>query len=122
MTKPAASLPDHFRSEIIEHCLAERPNEGCGLLAVYEGVVTKVYPTTNQDDSPTSYTIPPQEHFEALVDAESHGWEIGGVFHSHPNGPPVMSSTDVSKAIEPDWIYVVVGFREEKPVLTVNSI
>lgn len=122
MTKPAAFLSDQFRSEIIEHCLAELPNEGCGLLAVSEGVVTKVYPTANQEDSPTSYTIPPQEHFEALVDAESHGWEIGGVFHSHPNGPAVMSSTDLEKAVEPDWTYVVVGLRDEKPILTVNSV
>jgi proteasome lid subunit RPN8/RPN11 len=105
---------------MIEHCVAALPNEGCGLLAVSDGVVMKVYPTANEDASPTSYTIPPQEHFGALTDAEAHGWEIGGVFHSHPGGPAVMSATDLEKAIEPDWIYVVVGLDNDEPVLTVN--
>lgn len=122
MTRPVASLPDHLRSQILEHCVAELPNEGCGLLAVSNGVVTKVYPTSNQDVSPISYTIPPQEHYDALVDAESQGWEIGGVFHSHPRGPAKMSATDVSRALEPDWIYVVVGFDSGEPVLTIETI
>lgn len=121
MTKPVASLPDHIRSQIIEHCLAEMPNEGCGLLAVSDGAVVKVYPTSNQDASPSSYTIPPQEHFDAIVDAESHGWEIGGVFHSHPHGPASMSSTDLERALEPDWVYVVVGLGDREPALTVNT-
>ena len=77
--------------------------------------VVKVYPTTNADASPSSYTIPPQEHFDALTDAESHGWQIGGVFHSHPHGPARMSSTDVAKALEPDWVYLVVGLSGEEP-------
>lgn len=122
MTRPVASLPDVVRAEIIEHCLAELPNEGCGLLAVSDGAVTKIYPTTNQDASPTSYTIPPQQHYDALVDAETRGWEIGGVFHSHPHGPATMSTTDLMRALEPDWIYVVVGLGGQAPELTVNTV
>ncbi|HZD22337.1 MAG TPA: M67 family metallopeptidase [Acidimicrobiia bacterium] len=119
MTRPVASLPDRLRRQIIDHCLAELPNEACGLLAMDGGTVVKVYPTSNEDSSPRSYTIPPQEHYDALVDAESHGWEIGGVFHSHPSGPAAMSGTDIERALEPDWIYLVVGLNGSEPALCV---
>lgn len=107
---------------MIDHCLAELPNEGCGLLAVDGDRVVAVYPTANADQSPTSYTIPPQEHHDALVDAESRGWELGGVFHSHPIGPAEMSSVDREKALEPDWVYVVVGLRGAEPDVAVTTV
>ena len=112
MTRPVAYLPDELRRQIVDHCLAELPNEGCGLLALEEDRIVHVYPTANQDASPHSYTIPPQEHYDALVDAESKGWQIGGVFHSHPGGPAEMSSVDRAKALDPTWIHVVVGLGD----------
>jgi proteasome lid subunit RPN8/RPN11 len=57
--------------------------------------------------------VPPQDHYAALVDAESHGWQLGGVFHSHPSGPATMSSVDVDRALEADWVYLVVGLEGE---------
>lgn len=104
-------MPDDLRQTIIDHCLAELPNEGCGLLAMDGDRVVHVYPTSNEEASPVSYTVPPQEHFDALADAESHGWRIGGVFHSHPNGPARMSDIDRERALEPDWLHLVVGLR-----------
>lgn len=102
-------LPDRLRAEMIDHCLAEAPNEGCGLIAVSGDLIVQVYRTTNADRSPNGFTIPPEEHFEALSDAESRGWEIGGVFHSHPNGSARPSPLDVSGALDPEWLYLVVG-------------
>ena len=122
MTRPVAFLPDALRQEIVDHCLSELPNEGCGLVAVEAGVVVRVYPTSNSDSSPSSYTIPPEEHFAALTDAESNGWEIGGVFHSHPAGPPALSSTDLARALEPDWTYFVVGLGDGEPTVTAHTI
>lgn len=88
------------------------------MLAMDGDRVVKVYPTRNDDASPTSYTIPPQEHFDSLTDAESNGWRLGGVFHSHPKGPAAMSATDLAKVAEPEWVYVVVGLNGDEPVLT----
>jgi proteasome lid subunit RPN8/RPN11 len=117
MTRPAVHLPEEARRQIIDHCRDQLPNEACGLLAVDAGRVVKVYPTDNLDSSPDSYTVPPDDHYRALIDAESHGWTLGGVFHSHPNGTAQMSTTDVAGANEPEWLYVVVGF-EGGPDLT----
>jgi proteasome lid subunit RPN8/RPN11 len=89
--------------------LSELPNEGCGLLATHADVVKAVYPMANVDASRSSYTIAPADHFEALETAEANGWELGGVFHSHPVGSAVLSATDIDQAIEPQWVYLVVG-------------
>lgn len=105
------TVPKDLKEQIIDHCLAAAPNEGCGLIAIDECMVTRIYPTSNAEASPTAYTVPPQEHFAALSDAESHGWSIGGVFHSHPNGPARPSPVDVMSALDPEWIYLVVGLR-----------
>lgn len=114
MTGPVV-LTDELRRQIIDHCLAALPNEGCGMLAMDGDRIVKVYPTGNEDASPVSYTIPPQEHYDALVDAESHGWRIGGVFHSHPNGPAQMSDTDLAKVGDPDWVYLIVSLAGGRP-------
>lgn len=65
------------------------------------------YPLTNARPSPTGYTIDPEEQFGATMHAESMGWEIGGVFHSHPDGEPVLSEADVALAADPRWAYLV---------------
>jgi desampylase len=111
-------LSDEHRSKIVDHCRAALPNEGCGMLAMDGERVVKVYPTGNEDGSPTSYTIPPQEHYDALMDAESNGWRLAGVFHSHPRGPATMSGTDMARVTEPDWVYVVVDLNGDEPGIT----
>ena len=87
------------------------------MLAMDGDEVVRVYPTANEEDSPVSYTIPPQEHFDALTDAEANGWRLGGVFHSHPEGPARMSGTDLARVADPDWVYVVVGLGGGEPEL-----
>jgi proteasome lid subunit RPN8/RPN11 len=110
-------LDEVLRRQIIDHCLAALPNEGCGMLAMDGTRVAAVYPTGNQDTSPVSYTVPPREHFDALIEAESRGWVLGGVFHSHPHGPAAMSATDLARVTDPTWLYIVVSLAGPDPVL-----
>ena len=117
MTRPVVRLPDDLRQQIIDHCLSELPNEGCGLFAMNGDDVVRIYPTANQDASPTGFTVPPAEHFAALRDAESQGWRLGGVFHSHPDGNARPSMADVVAAMEPEWLYLVVGLAGEPFVM-----
>ena len=116
MTTPVVHLPDNLRQQIIDHCLSELPNEGCGLVAMDGDVVAKVYSTGNDSASPTNYTIPPQDHVNSLLDAEAFGWRLGGVFHSHPSGSAEPSTLDVAAALDPDWLYMVVGLADEPEV------
>ncbi len=117
MTRLVVRLSDAFRSQIIDHCLQALPTEGCGLVASeHDDEVVAVYPTANLGASPTGYTIPPNEHFAALTDAESRGWVLSGVFHSHPTGSAKPSMVDVESALEPEWVYLVVGLLGEPKI------
>lgn len=116
MTRRAVHLPEDLADHIVTHCLASLPNEGCGLFAMDGNRIVRVYPTSNTSASPVSYTVPPKEHFAALEDAESSGWRLGGVFHSHPYGSAEMSIIDHQEAVEPEWIYLVVGMEGEPEI------
>jgi len=70
------------------------------------------YPLTNSNPSPVSFTVEPSEHFGAMSHAERQGWEISGVFHSHPTGGLSPSATDVAMAWDPDWIHLVAAHGE----------
>jgi proteasome lid subunit RPN8/RPN11 len=103
-------LADQIRRAILTHADNCAPNECCGLLAADpEGQITFAYPLTNINPSPVSYTVDPDEHFAALTHAESRGWEIAGVFHSHPGGSAMPSMVDVQTALEPDWMYLIAS-------------
>ena len=103
-------LPAQVRDAIVAHARTAFPDEACGLLAVDgAGAVRMVYCLTNSDPSPTRFSVDPDEHFGALLHAEHAGWAIGGVYHSHPVSPAYPSPTDVAGALDPDWLYVIVG-------------
>ena len=105
-------VPEAIREVMVSHARACYPEEACGLLAGDPaGRLTKAYPLTNAAHSPVNYVIDPAEHFRALRDADSRGWELVGVFHSHTHSPAYPSPTDVALAVEPDWLYVLVGME-----------
>lgn len=95
---------------VLAHARHERPAEACGLLALdAQGTVRFVYCLSNADASPQSFMIAPEEFFGANRHAERQGWEIAGMFHSHPDGPPGPSKTDRARAPSSDWLYIVVA-------------
>jgi proteasome lid subunit RPN8/RPN11 len=95
---------------MLAHAAHHRPTEACGLLATDpEGTVRFVYCLSNADASPRAFTIAPDEYFGANRHAERHGWQIAGMFHSHPDGLPVPSATDLARAPASDWLYIVVA-------------
>jgi proteasome lid subunit RPN8/RPN11 len=106
-------LPSEIREAMVGHALRARPLEACGLLAVDgSDTVRWAYCLDNVERSRTSFTVDPDGHFAALTDAEAHGWELGGVFHSHPHGPAVPSPVDLAAGLDPSWIHVIVGLAE----------
>lgn len=95
---------------MIQHGRFSIPDEACGLLATDDaGDVRMVYCCTNVDRSAVRFTVAPHEHYHAWKHAERNGWRIGGVFHSHVDTGAEPSPTDVAAALDPSWIYVVVG-------------
>lgn len=110
--------PTH-RQAMIDHAVEDLPNEACGLLAGPLGadVVSRLYPCGNVDASPMVYTVDPLDHLRAARDGEAQGWEIVGVYHSHTHTEAYPSPTDVAKAPDPDWHYLLVSLRDQEPVV-----
>lgn len=106
-------VPAQILEAILAHARFARPLEACGLLAMdSQGRMKMVYCLTNIDESPSSFTVDPIEHFHALHHAERQGWHLEGVFHSHVAGPPVPSPRDVDAGIDPSWVHLIVGNGE----------
>lgn len=119
-------LPPHFTQQIIAYCLDGLPNEACGLLAGKQldvkqdpsksdssEALLQWYPTRNDAVSAKVYTVNPLDYMKADRDAESKGMQIIGVFHSHTHTDPYPSPTDVAKAPDPNWHYVLVSLKYE---------
>lgn len=106
----APLLDPQITAAMVAHARFCAPEEACGLLAGQPGGPPRmVYALTNADASPIAYTVDPDEHFAALRHAERSGMELIGAFHSHPRSAAVPSRTDIVRALESDWLYVIVG-------------
>jgi len=110
MSPETLRLPEQIRLAIEAHASNCAPDECCGLLASdAEGRLRFAYPLTNVEASPISFTIDPDEHLHALLHAEAQGWEISGVFHSHPGGEGLPSARDLRAPHDPAWIHLIVA-------------
>jgi proteasome lid subunit RPN8/RPN11 len=84
-------VPDAVRRELVEHSLAESPNEACGLIVLRDGIAERYVPGRNAAASPYRFEL---EVDPELWFLEDDGYELA-VFHSHLSSPPRPSRTDV---------------------------
>jgi proteasome lid subunit RPN8/RPN11 len=90
-----------------DHVGRHWPEEACGLLGGPPGVVEAVFTVENSLHSRVAYEMDPRGQVEAMTALEAKGWDVVGIFHSHPAGPPVPSATDVAQAYYPEAVYVI---------------
>jgi len=117
MTDVTFHLSADAHAGMVAHSYDCYPEEMCGLLAGLPGEPSAVrfYPCRNDAASARVYTVNPGDHLRAERDAESRGWEILGVVHSHTHSEPYPSPTDVAEAPDPGWHYVIVSVKREAP-------
>lgn len=99
-------------AQIVAHAKAEAPNECCGLLLGRGDVVEEVFPARNVDESPRTYLMDPQDQLRAFRMMDERGWELVGIYHSHPHTEPRPSETDKARAQYLDARYVIVSLRD----------
>ena len=94
-------------------CIRALPNEGCGLiLGTSDGTVTEIVPSPNVADSAKLYEIDSGVLLRAYRRSEEEGLLVLGVFHSHTHSEAYPSPTDVARAPDPGWHYVLVSLRD----------
>lgn len=124
MERPTALiLAPELKIQVVSHLRSVAPIEGVGLLAVDERsdgpyrIATSYYPGTNRDQSPTRYTMAPDEVLRSFLDMEQRGWRLGGIVHSHPAGPATPSPTDMREFHYPEALMVIVSLAGDAPDL-----
>lgn len=88
---------------------AELPNEGCGLLAGNGRQVRHVLALPNAERSPQRFRAEAKAQVAAMLELDRNGWELLGVFHSHPASPAQPSVTDQLQAYYPAAVSIIFG-------------
>ncbi len=107
-----AYLKKQHLAEMIAHAREEAPLEACGILAGKEDRVVRVYRARNADRSRVSYRLEPEEQYRIFIDIEEKGWDILGIYHSHPTSPAIPSGIDLKQAQYPEAVYFVVSLAD----------
>jgi len=107
-------LSRHQHDALIEFARQAYPREACGLLAGDDGAVREVIPLTNVEHNPVGcgWRADSREQFRAFQRIDDQGWQLLGIFHSHPSSPAYPSERDVEHALYPDARYVVVSLLD----------
>lgn len=110
------ALPESIAQAMVKHCLEDRPNEACGLLASAEAQIVHCYKMTNEAASPVRYRLVPEEYLAVDREMRGKGWDLAAVYHSHTRTEAYPSPTDLRAASE-DVPYVIVSLANEPPVI-----
>ncbi len=100
---------------MISHGVEGYPEEVCGVLfnpLERPGQITEVHPVKNvtTEDTARRYLIDPEEFMMAQKHADKEGLDICGIYHTHPDHPPLPSETDLKTAWE-GYLYLILSVR-----------
>jgi len=112
----------HIDSVLLEHLRRHGeenyPREGVGFLLGrdHDGAreAVRALPQANRAPEASQarrYEIAPADVMATEIEAEKAGLEVLGIFHSHPDHPPVPSATDLEAAL-PWYSYVITSIEQ----------
>jgi proteasome lid subunit RPN8/RPN11 len=119
-------LPATLHDSINAHGAAAFPYEECGLLLgrIENGhnVVVAIHPAQNtwpiESEKPERFRISSDDMLRAELAAMNQDLELIGIFHSHPNHPPIASPRDLAWATWPGYSYLITEIRDGQPRLS----
>jgi proteasome lid subunit RPN8/RPN11 len=110
--KIARSLYD----EIVDHAIADAPNECCGIVSGDDGAAVRVYRAENKLANRFSFEIDGREALAITDDIEEAGHELRAIYHSHTRSAPKPSLTDIKFAANwPGVLWIIVGLAGPEP-------
>lgn len=110
----------HAQAEaLVDHARRDAPNEACGVIigrAGDNGVLRalRLLPIVNTAAEPQhTYYMDERGLAAALLRTDRDGLALVGLYHSHPAGDAIPSSTDIKTAAYPKVPYVIIGLRHD---------
>jgi proteasome lid subunit RPN8/RPN11 len=106
-------LKNSLLQELITYVDQHAPLEACGLLAGKEAQAEKMIGVPNQAQSDVRFVMDPYEQLRAFDWIESNGFDLVGIFHSHPSGLETVSATDIAEAAYA-VVHLILARRENQ--------
>ena len=129
------SLPLTFLKLITDAAETAYPEESCGLLVGRDNgagalVVTRVVESRNlaEGGAGDRFEVDPQVRFDIMRELDSNAKEgipehrIIGHYHSHPDHPAQPSASDLSKAYEPNLVWMITSVVDGQAVHTTAHV
>ena len=106
----AVRLPRSIVNQLL-HLAQQSPEEEiCGLISRDQSGFKKCYPVVNAaDDKKHFFMLDPKGQIEAMRRMREHGEELGAIYHSHPNSPPLPSRADIEQHEYPGVLYLIIS-------------
>jgi [CysO sulfur-carrier protein]-S-L-cysteine hydrolase len=98
--------------ELVDHAIADLPNECCGMIAGSDGEATRVLRAANTEGSPFMYVMDPREQLRIMDEIEASGEDLLAIYHSHTRSAAYPSRTDVDLAFFPETLYLIVSVAD----------
>lgn len=99
--------------ELVDHAVADLPNECCGMIAGTGGVATAIHRAANSEGSPFMYVMDPREQLRIMDAIDDAGEDLLAIYHSHTRSAAYPSRTDVELAFFPDTLYLIVSIADK---------
>lgn len=105
------------RARLLEHALAEAPNECCGLIEVHGEEIVGIHPLENLAASPMRFEVDGARLAPLLLEIEDAG-RRPAIYHSHTRSEAYPSQTDINFArFWPGTEWLIIGIAGAEPVL-----
>jgi proteasome lid subunit RPN8/RPN11 len=119
-TRRGLTVSSELRKRIDDQARRDYPSETCGFLMGHltpeECRVLRILEALNRNiENPLRlYEIDRAAYESAEAAAVASGLHLIGIYHSHPDSPPLPSQTDAVFAF-PDWIYWITPVENGVP-------
>ena len=111
-------LTDEQARTLVQQALADAPNETCGVIGGSGSRAQMMIPVPNVADQPrVHYKLDARAQIAAFTQVNAAGQAVIGFYHSHPEGDPIPSPTDIQLATYPDTAYLIIGLGQREPHL-----
>jgi [CysO sulfur-carrier protein]-S-L-cysteine hydrolase len=125
-------IPEAIVRQMVEHAVAESPNECCGILGgKFEGLrnadhgaagcplakVDRCFRLINEAASPVEFLSEARSLFQAMRELRDLHLEMLAIYHSHPASDPIPSVKDRQRNYSDDVANLIVSLNGPKPLI-----
>jgi proteasome lid subunit RPN8/RPN11 len=105
-------LPRAMVNQLLHQAQVNFQREICGLIGARDGIPSCCYPVNNIAlDPQRQFLMDPHGQIEAMCCMRERGEELFGIYHSHPETPPLPSKSDIAQAAYPEALYLIISLN-----------